>query len=173
MGTMIQARGLTEEDYRGQEFARHGKSLRLNNDVLCITQPKLVEDVHRQYLEAGADIIETNTFNANAVSLAEYGLTGHAYEINLAGARAARRRWSNSASRAPNDRRSWPARWGRPAVPLRSRRTSRIRVRARSPLTSCARLTTTRPGASWTAEWIFCWSKPSLIRLMPRPRSLP
>src|SRR5215472_11145455 len=91
MGTMIQARKLTEEDYRGQEFAHHPKSLRLNNDVLCITQPRLVEDVHCQYLEAGADIIETNTFNANAVSLAEYGLESHAYEINRAGAQAARR----------------------------------------------------------------------------------
>src|ERR1051326_4407717 len=91
MGTVIQARGLTEEDYRGQEFAHHRKSLRLNNDILCITQPRLIEDVHRQYLEAGADIIETNTFNANAVSLAEYGLEAHAYDINRAGAQAARR----------------------------------------------------------------------------------
>src|SRR5215472_14936319 len=81
MGTMIQARGLTEEDYRGQQFAHHSKPLRLNNDVLCITQPQLVEDVHRQYLEAGADIIETNTFNANAISLLEYGLESHAYDI--------------------------------------------------------------------------------------------
>jgi 5-methyltetrahydrofolate--homocysteine methyltransferase len=91
MGTMIQARGLTEEDYRGQEFAHHTRPLRLNNDVLCITQPELVEDVHRQYLEAGADIIETNTFNATAVSLAEYGLESHVYDINRAGAQAARR----------------------------------------------------------------------------------
>ncbi|HEY6291221.1 MAG TPA: methionine synthase [Terriglobia bacterium] len=91
MGTMIQACGLTEEDYRGREFAHHPKSLRLNNDVLCITQPQLIEDVHRQYLEAGADIIETNTFNANAISLAEYGLASHVYDLNLAGARVARR----------------------------------------------------------------------------------
>ena len=91
MGTMIQARALTEEDYRGREFARHRKPLRLNNDVLCITQSQLVEDIHRRYLEAGADIIETNTFNANAVSLAEYGLDSHVYEINRAGAQAARR----------------------------------------------------------------------------------
>src|SRR5579863_10164572 len=91
MGTMIQARGLTEEDYRGREFAHHPKPLRLNNDILCITQPQLVEDVHRQYLEAGADIIETDTFNANAISLAEYGLEKRVYDLNLAAARVARR----------------------------------------------------------------------------------
>jgi 5-methyltetrahydrofolate--homocysteine methyltransferase len=86
MGTMIQARGLTEEDYRGREFARHSRSLRLNNDILSITQPNLIEEVHLQYLEAGADIIETDTFNANAVSLTEYGLESHTYEINRAAA---------------------------------------------------------------------------------------
>jgi 5-methyltetrahydrofolate--homocysteine methyltransferase len=91
MGTMIQARELTEEDYHGQEFADHHKSLRLNNDVLCITQPDLIEDVHHQYLEAGADIIETNSFNATAISLAEYGLESRAYDLNLAAARVARR----------------------------------------------------------------------------------
>jgi 5-methyltetrahydrofolate--homocysteine methyltransferase len=91
MGTMIQARQLTEEDYHGKEFADHHKSLRLNNDVLCITQPDLIEDVHRQYLEAGADIIETNSFNATAISLAEYGLESRAYDLNLAASRVARR----------------------------------------------------------------------------------
>ncbi|HXJ97131.1 MAG TPA: methionine synthase [Terriglobia bacterium] len=91
MGTMIQARQLTEEDYHGREFADHHKSLRLNNDVLCLTQPDLIEDVHRQYLEAGADIIETNSFNANAISLAEYGLENRAYDLNLAAGRVARR----------------------------------------------------------------------------------
>jgi 5-methyltetrahydrofolate--homocysteine methyltransferase len=90
MGTMIQARNLTEEDYHGQEFADHHKSLRLNNDVLCLTQPDLIEDVHRQYLEAGAHIIETNSFNANAISLAEYGLENRVYDLNLAAARVAR-----------------------------------------------------------------------------------
>src|SRR5215472_968408 len=91
MGTMIQARGLTEEDYHGEEFAHHHKSLRLNNDVLCLTQPDLIEDVHRQYLQAGAHVIETNSFNANAVSLAEYGLESRVYDLNLAAGRLARR----------------------------------------------------------------------------------
>ena len=98
MGTMIQARRLREEDYRGREFANHPKSLRLNNDVLSITQPELIADIHRQYLEAGADIIETNTFNANAISLAEYGLQSHVYDINVAAARVARRAAEQSGS---------------------------------------------------------------------------
>ncbi len=91
MGTVIQARKLEEEDYRGQKFARHPKPLRLNNEVLNLTQPELIEDVHRQYLEAGADLIETNTFNGNAVSLAEYGLDTHVYDLNLAAAQNAAR----------------------------------------------------------------------------------
>src|SRR5208282_4398214 len=91
MGTMIQAHRLGEADYRGREFAHHPKDLRLNSDVLNITQPQIIESIHRQYLEAGADIIETNTFNANAISLAEYGLQDHVYDLNRAGAELAKR----------------------------------------------------------------------------------
>src|SRR5690348_14302312 len=91
MGTMIQARNLAEADYRGQQFAAHSRDLRLNNDVLCITQPQIIEEIHRQYLEAGADIIETNTFNSNAISMAEYGLENHIHELNTAAAAVARR----------------------------------------------------------------------------------
>ncbi len=91
MGTMIQARKLTEEDYRGKEFAGHGRPLRLCNDVLNLTQPQMVEAIHGQYLEAGADIIETNTFNSNAISMREYSLESRVYDLNVAGARAARR----------------------------------------------------------------------------------
>ena len=91
MGTMIQAHKLEEADYRGEAFARHERDLRLCNDVLNITQPEIIETIHRQYLEAGADIIETNTFNSNAISMGEYKLEGHVYDLNIAGARAARR----------------------------------------------------------------------------------
>ncbi len=91
MGTMIQAHKLEEADYRGKEFAHHPKDLRLCNDLLSITQPHIIEDIHRQYLEAEADIMETNTFNSNAISMAEYKLEGFVYELNVAGARAARR----------------------------------------------------------------------------------
>ena len=91
MGTMIQARNLTEADYRGRQFAGHPKDLRLNNDVLTITQPHIIESIHRQYLEAGADIIETDTFNANAISMAEYGLQDRIYDLNKAAAQVAHR----------------------------------------------------------------------------------
>src|SRR5690348_726161 len=74
MGTMIQARKLDEAGYRCKEFARHGKDLRLNNDALNLAQPQIIEEIHQQYLEAGADIIETNTFNSNAISMGEYML---------------------------------------------------------------------------------------------------
>ena len=91
MGTMIQARGLTEADYRGREFAQHAKDLRLNNEVLNLSQPQMIEEVHRAYLDAGADIIETNTFNGNAISMAEYGLKDRAADLSRAGAQIARR----------------------------------------------------------------------------------
>src|SRR5438874_12566804 len=74
MGTMIQARKLDEVGYRGKEFARHGKDLRQNNDALNLSQPHIIEEIHLQYLDAGADIIETNTFNSNAISMSEYTL---------------------------------------------------------------------------------------------------
>ncbi|HEU5411871.1 MAG TPA: methionine synthase, partial [Candidatus Acidoferrales bacterium] len=91
MGTMIQARNLAESDYRGSELARHPRDLRLCNDVLNLTQREIVASIHRQYLEAGADIIETNTFNANAISMAEYGLQDRIYDLNKAAAQIARR----------------------------------------------------------------------------------
>jgi 5-methyltetrahydrofolate--homocysteine methyltransferase len=91
MGTMIQAHKLHEDDYRGKQFAGHGRELKGCNDLLSITQPAIIEGIHRQYLEAGADIIETNTFNSTSISLTDYGLEDAAYDINVAAARAARR----------------------------------------------------------------------------------
>jgi 5-methyltetrahydrofolate--homocysteine methyltransferase len=92
MGTMIQQRKLSEVDFRGDRFQNwKGKDLQGNNDLLNITRPDVIEDIHRLYLEAGADIIETNTFNAQAISLADYGLESLAYELSKAGAECARR----------------------------------------------------------------------------------
>src|SRR5450756_2006761 len=91
MGTMIQARSLDEAAYRGTRFRSHPKDVKGNNDLLVLTQPAIIEDIHRQYLEAGADIVETNTFNAQAISLADYGLPSLAYELNVAAAGTARR----------------------------------------------------------------------------------
>src|SRR5574341_815989 len=74
MGTMIQTYNLTEADFRGQAFADHPRDLKGCNDLLAITQADIIEAIHRQYLEAGADIIETNTFNSTSISMADYGL---------------------------------------------------------------------------------------------------
>ncbi|HVN59259.1 MAG TPA: methionine synthase [Bacteroidales bacterium] len=89
MGTMIQRHRLTEEQFRGERFRNHSKPLRGNNDLLVLTRPDIIKSIHLQYLEAGADIITTNTFNANRISLADYGLEELAYEINLQAARLA------------------------------------------------------------------------------------
>jgi 5-methyltetrahydrofolate--homocysteine methyltransferase len=90
MGTMIQRYKLEEADYRGERFKDWPSDLKGNNDLLCLTQPHIVKEIHKQYLEAGADIIETNTFNAQKVSLADYGMQALAYEMNLAAAKCAR-----------------------------------------------------------------------------------
>jgi 5-methyltetrahydrofolate--homocysteine methyltransferase len=89
MGTMIQQRKLVEADYRGARFAGWPKDLKGLNDLLNVTQPQIIEEIHRQYLEAGADIIETNTFNAQSISLADYGMESLAYELSKAGAECA------------------------------------------------------------------------------------
>ena len=92
MGTMIQQRKLDEAAFRGARFADwRGKDLKGLNDLLNVTQPAVIEDIHRQYLEAGADIIETNTFNSQSISLADYGMESLAYELSKAGAECARR----------------------------------------------------------------------------------
>ena len=90
MGTMIQRRGLEEEDYRGERFAGHPSPLKGNNDLLSLTRRDIIADIHREYFEAGADIVSTNTFNANAISMADYGMEHLVYELNFEGARVAR-----------------------------------------------------------------------------------
>src|SRR5215469_12543995 len=92
MGTMIQQRQLDETAFRGERFKQwQGKDLKGCIDLLNLTQPGIIEEIHEQYLEAGADIIETNTFNSQAISLADYGLESLAYELSKAGAELARR----------------------------------------------------------------------------------
>ena len=90
MGTMVQRHTLTEADFRGVRFAQHDKDLRGNNDLLILTQPEIIGGIHREYLAAGADIIETNTFSSNAIAQADYGLEDVVYEMNVEGARLAR-----------------------------------------------------------------------------------
>ncbi|WP_019530176.1 methionine synthase [Dasania marina] len=90
MGTMIQSYKLQEADYRGERFADYHMDIKGNNDLLAITQPKIIKDIHTAYLKAGADILETNTFNATKVSQSDYDLQSIAYEINVAAAKLAR-----------------------------------------------------------------------------------
>ena len=101
MGTMIQALRLEERDFRGKQFADHPKELRNCNDLLSLTRPDIIEDIHRKYFEAGADIVETNTFNSTSISMAEYGLEA-VTAINRAAAQIARRIADEFTERNPD-----------------------------------------------------------------------
>src|SRR5262245_19168884 len=101
MGTMIQAAELKEADFRGERFADHRRDLKGCSDVLSLTRPDVVEDIHLRYLEAGADIIETNSFTATSVSLVDYGLEAHVHDINRAAAEVAQRAVSAFESTRP------------------------------------------------------------------------
>ncbi len=102
MGTMIQRHGLTEADFRGQRFADHPRDLRGNNDLLILTRPDIISAIHHQYLEAGSDIIETNTFSSTAIAQSDYGLESIVYELNLEGARLARAACDEWSRRTPD-----------------------------------------------------------------------
>ena len=82
MGTMVQEYGFSESDFRGDFFSKHNYDLKGNNDILCMTKPEIISKIHEKYLESGCDIIETNTFNANRISQADYGTEKHCYELN-------------------------------------------------------------------------------------------
>jgi len=90
MGTMIQRHKLEETDYRGERFANWHKDVKGNNDLLSITQPEIIIGIHKQYLDAGADIIETNTFSSTTIAQADYDMQELAYELNVASAKCAR-----------------------------------------------------------------------------------
>ena len=101
MGTMIQQRTLEEADFRGERFADWERDLKGHNDLLGITQPEVIGSIHRAYLEAGADIIETNTFNSTRIALADYGMESVAYELNVANAKLARAAADDVMAAAP------------------------------------------------------------------------
>src|SRR5512137_3022355 len=90
MGTMVQRRGLTEADFRGTRFADHPRDLKGDNDLLVLTRPDVIRDIHDAYFDAGADVVETNTFNGTAIAQADYGLEAVVYEMNVAAARIAK-----------------------------------------------------------------------------------
>ncbi len=102
MGTMIQRHKLEEADYRGERFKDWPSDVKGNNDLLSITQPSIVEGIHKEYLEAGADIIETNTFSSTAIAMADYGMESLAYELNMASARVARKAADEYTAKDPS-----------------------------------------------------------------------
>ncbi len=102
MGTMIQRHKLSEADYRGERFKDWSRDLKGNNDLLVLTQPEIIRDIHEAYFEAGADIAETNTFNAQAISMADYGMESLSFEINVAAARLAREAADKFTSLTPD-----------------------------------------------------------------------
>ncbi|MBS0660526.1 MAG: homocysteine S-methyltransferase family protein [Verrucomicrobia bacterium] len=105
MGTTIQRYKLTEEEYRGERFAAHPTPLKGNNDLLCLTKPEVIEGIHRAYFDAGADLVETNTFNATSLSQEDYRLAHLARELNLAAAKCARRAADEAMAADPSRRR--------------------------------------------------------------------
>lgn len=104
MGSLIQAFNLTEKDFRSGDLAAHGHDLKGNNDLLSITRPDIIEEIHHRYFHAGADIVETNTFSATAIAQADYHLEGKVTEINLAAVACARRAASAVESERPGRR---------------------------------------------------------------------
>ena len=102
MGTMIQKHKLTEEQYKGDRFADYAYNLKGNNDLLSLTQPEIISEIHEQFLEVGADIIETNTFNSTAVSMADYHMEFLADELNLASAKLARQAADKYTAKNPD-----------------------------------------------------------------------
>lgn len=102
MGTMIQAYKFSEEDYRGERFKDYEILLKGNNDLLTLTQPEAIKEIHRKYLAAGADIIETNTFSGTTIAMADYGMEDLVYELNFESARLAREAADEFTSKEPH-----------------------------------------------------------------------
>lgn len=103
MGTMIQKYHLSEEQYRGERFKDIEQLVKGNNDLLCLTQPQIISEIHKQFLEAGADIIETNTFNAQSISMEDYKMKDLVYEINLEAAKIAKQAAQEYTDKNPNN----------------------------------------------------------------------
>ena len=109
MGTMIQRHKLTEADYRGTRFANWHSDVKGNNDLLCITQPAIITGIHLEYLEAGADIIETNTFSSTSIAMADYDMQELAYELNVAAAKCVRDAIDQYKAKHPNSKEKYIA----------------------------------------------------------------
>ena len=145
MGTMIQGYGLGENDYRGERFESHPRDLKGNNDLLALTRPDIVREIHGAYLEAGSDIIETNTFSGTSISQADYGLEAIVYDLNVEAARLARAAADECSDRTPDKPRFVAGAIGpttRTAQPVAGRQ--RPGVSRRSPSIRCATPTPSR-----------------------------
>mgnify|MGYP001448600289 CR=1 FL=1 len=105
MGTMIQNHSLEEEDFRGQRFINHPCALKGNNDLLSLTQPNIIKEIHRKYLDAGADILETNTFSSTSIGMADYQMENLAYELNYESAKIAKEACREYLKKTPNQSR--------------------------------------------------------------------
>ncbi len=158
MGTMIQRYKLSEADFRGDRFADHPVDVRGNNDLLSLTRPDVVREIHEAYLEAGADLIETNTFGATSIAQDDYGLGARGIRDERRGRkhRDARVRQVLHRRQAALRRRRARARRRRRR---RSRPTSTTRARATSRSTSSLRRTANRRAACSTAAPTCCWSR--------------
>ena len=102
MGTMIQSYNLNEKDYRGEEFSNHTMYLKGNNDILSLVRPDIINDIHMAYLNSGADLIETNTFNSTSISQEDYGTQNRVYDINLASAKIAKKACQRFTKKTPD-----------------------------------------------------------------------
>jgi 5-methyltetrahydrofolate--homocysteine methyltransferase len=136
MGTMIQEMKLDEEGYRGARFDAWNREVRGNNDLLNLSRPDAIREIHHAYFKAGADIVSTNTFSSTSIAQADYEMSGIAYELNCEGARLAR----EAANRAEREdgRPRFVAGLGQPIAPRRSRPMWPIQASAPSPSTSFA-----------------------------------
>ena len=157
MGTMIQRHTFSEEEYRGERFADWHRDLKGNNDLLSLTQPAAISEIHLAYLHAGSDLVETNTFNAQKISLADYGMEALAYELNLESARLAGRPATRSRPRIRVGRATWPVALG-PTNRTASISPGRERPGrpATSPIWSWSTPTSSRPTAWSTAAPTCC-----------------
>ncbi len=116
MGTMIQSYRLEEADYRGARFADWASDLKGNNDLLVLSKPEVITAIHNAYLEAGADILETNTFNSTSIAMADYQMASLSAEINYEAARLARICADEWSARTPENHVMLPGCWGQPTV---------------------------------------------------------
>ena len=163
MGTMIQQRRLDEAAFRGERFRDWKKDVKGHNDLLNLTQPAIIEEIHRQYLEAGADIVETNTFNSQAISLSDYLMPQLAYELSRAGAECARRAVVQVQSAQP-ERRCFVAGAIGPTTKTSSISTDVNPAARGATYDDLVAAYADQVRGCWTAEPTCCWWKPSSTR---------